>query len=1191
MILSKIDILGFKSFARKTELRFDGRITAVVGPNGCGKTNIVDALRWGLGEQRYSVLRADRMENVIFGGAQSSRPLGMAEVSITFDNSAHLLPIDYKEVVITRRLYRSGESEYLLNKSQVRLKDVHDLIMDTGIGTGMYSVIELKMVEDIISEKAEDRRKLIEEAAGVTKYKHRLKAAIRKLEATQQDLLRVNDIIGEIDRTVRSLGRQVQKARHYQVLEERLKAFELDRGGFLLRQYRNREEPLRAAIDDCQRRKEGSTTEISREEADLESVRLELTGREKAFVAAQEVLTALTETLHRGETDLRVGRERIEGLKDRITRYGQEVENLVQRREEQKAHLERAAAEREALQVRITSTGRLFSNKKMELDVFQQGLNLKRLDLNKKKQEIIACLEEVSRLNNEETQHRARMDNNRGRLERLDEEDAAFQNDQTRVQESHTAVETDFSALSDQRSQIRTAMERAAEEIERSRKALEAAKEQYFRDQGELDNLQGRKSFIQHIIESREGMSDGSKRLLEQNPEGLVGVLADLIETAPEYRPAVEIGLGEAARYVVFSNFGRAVSALERLKRGGGGRAALVALDRLSKAPLPRPHPELPEGASAIGWADELVRFDPAVRSLAQVLLSDLLIVRDLDSAKRSVEAMAGLGIRAATLDGELVSDWGVLENNPTTTQDTSLVGRRQRIAELDERIAGIVRQNAEAEKRMAEMESRIGELQREREHAEQASRELETRILSVEKQRTKTQVEGEKAQDGLRRNSEERGKLLKELEKGRDLLEGLRPRVQALLEDRERNETLAAHIQTEVERLEGEGKKMEEEVHRLNIAVVRHNGEAQNLDYDIERSKKLLAEIEATITQRGVETEQAEADIRRLTEETAGLEQRLLEQLQEKEDKEAEKRRREEEFQALREALETKEKEVRQVRRDREEVSEKIHGLQMEITEIEHQVLTLRNHLWENFGIELEKLSCPDPFVLEEAEKGIEDMKRRIKNLGPVNIAALQEYEQQKARLDFLLQQREDLLSAESTLKETITKINETARQRFQEVFDQVRVNFRQTFSRFFQGGEADLRMAEGEDVLEAQIEILARPAGKQLRALDLLSGGEKALTAISLLFAMYEVKPSPFCILDEIDAPLDDANVERFTSALAEYAKKTQFVIVTHNKRTMRCAQAMYGVTMEEEGVSKLVSVKWEDEEVPQPAQVAAA
>jgi len=436
MILSRIALHGFKSFAKKVDLRFDGRITVIVGPNGCGKTNIVDAIRWGLGEQKPSVLRADRMENVIFGGAQSSRPLGMAEVSVCFNNSSHVLPIDYTEVVVTRRLYRSGESEYLLNKIPVRLKDINDIFMDTGVRPEAYSVIELKMVEDILSDKAEDRRKLIEEAAGVTKYKHRLKAAMRKLDATRNDFLRVNDIIREVERTVSSLKRQVQRAKRYQVLYEKTKELELKRGRQLFCQLQEKMKPLRKELASLKKQKEGRTTEITKEEADLESVRLRLVEREKALVQMREELNTTVGRIHRREGDIRVGKERISSLKERITRYSQDVEDLKKRLEEQKTHLEVAIGGREALQVKITSTERIFNNKKKELEVFQQGLNLKRLEINGKKKEIIDCLEEINRLSGEETELRAKIDNSQGRLERLEEEDTTFREDQKWVQEA-----------------------------------------------------------------------------------------------------------------------------------------------------------------------------------------------------------------------------------------------------------------------------------------------------------------------------------------------------------------------------------------------------------------------------------------------------------------------------------------------------------------------------------------------------------------------------------------------------------------------------------------------------------------------------------------------------------------------------------------------------------------------------------
>jgi len=445
---------------------------------------------------------------------------------------------------------------------------------------------------------------------------------------------------------------------------------------------------------------------------------------------------------------------------------------------------------------------------------------------------------------------------------------------------------------------------------------------------------------------------------------------------------------------------------------------------------------------------------------------------------------------------------------------------------------------------------------------------------------RDKCQFEIEQAELGLKRNSDERTKLLQEIEKGKTGLDGIRPQMETRLEEREKLEQKATHVQAEVDRLEKEEEILEDEVHRHNLAVVRLNGDAKNLDYDIERSEKLIQEIQTTIKQRAQEIEDARENIGRLKEETEQYEKYLLEDFTTKDEHEALRQTRETDYQTLRNELAEKEKEIRQVRRDRDEVSEKIHQLEMQINDLTHRAKTLKDNIRERYHVNIETQDQVEgEFDVDEASRQIETLKEKLNNMGPVNLLALEEYDQEKERLDFLLQQRDDLLSAEQTLEETILKINDTARSRFNEVFHKVRMNFQETFKRFFKGGDADLLLPEGEDPLEARIEIKARPAGKQLRDIDLLSGGEKALTAISLLFALYMVKPSPVCVLDEIDAPLDDANVQRFTRVLGEFAEKTQFVIVTHNKMTMRCASSLYGVTMQEQGVSKIVSVKFSD------------
>lgn len=1179
MILSKVTIQGFKSFAKKTELKFAGNITGVVGPNGCGKTNIVDAIRWGLGEQKTSVLRTDRMENVIFGGAQSSRPLGMADVSVHFDNSSHSLPLDYNEVVITRRLYRSGDSEYLINKNPVRLKDIQDLLMDTGIGTDAYSVIELKMVEDILSDKAEDRKRLLEEAAGVTKYKHRLKAALRKLDATHGDLLRVNDIIQEVERTVRSLQRQVQKARRYKTLHEEIRDLDLKRSSFVYDGLIQKLTPLKKELKGLQSQKDGRTTEIVKEEADLESLRLKLVDNEKILTDLQGKLNNTIDQIRTREGDIRLAKQRIESQEELIARSNQDIVELQKRSEDQKTHLDLTTRNREALQVKITSTGRIFSNKKKELEVFQQSLNLKRLELNKHKKEIIDCLEEINRLSSEETQMRARIDNSQGRLERLDEEDGAFRKALETAGEGKKEWDRKLNDLQSKEQKLVEQKQQITGNLTRQRHELEEGKEQLFRYQSELDIYKGRLAFLKNILESREGITNGGKWLIEQKASGLIGPLADLIEVSAENRTAIEMGLGETARYLLFNTLSSAMQAVNTLEQSGGGKATLICLDRVQPASKNRSRPKMPSGIETIGWADDLISCKPDVRPVFSFLLGDLLVVKDMASARKAMEKMTDSPFRVVTMKGEMVTGWGMVQTGLSGESDEGMIGRRQRITELEDQIKDLEKRISQHKTDLQKNEEKSGKLSAQQVENEKALDELRSRLSETEKEVNKIQFSIERADEGIQKNSEERQNLVAEIEKGKSRLSDFQPQMDALLEKRENIELMTGRIQAEVEKYEEEEKTMESAVHQLNLTVVRLNGEANNMDFDINRSKGLIEEIANTLERRRKEIEEAKEDIQKCQVTIGENEKALVTDFAKKEKQEKERGEKEKIYQNLKLELDEREKEVRQVRRDRDEVSERLHNLEMDISELEHQAGSLTERIKEAYDVNIKQIKPEPDLDFDAMDIEIETLRQKIKNLGPVNLVALEEYDQEKERLDFLTQQRDDLLSAEETLKDTIQKINHTARTRFKEVFQQVRENFKMTFTQFFQGGEADLRLPEGEDPLEAQIEIFARPAGKQLRDLSLLSGGERALTAISLLFALYLVKPSPFCILDEIDAPLDENNVQRFTRVLEQYSQKTQFVIVTHNKVTMKAARSLYGVTMEEEGVSKLVSVEFKD------------
>jgi chromosome segregation protein len=804
---------------------------------------------------------------------------------------------------------------------------------------------------------------------------------------------------------------------------------------------------------------------------------------------------------------------------------------------------------------------------------------VKRLDLNQHKKQIIGCLEEMSRLSTEETQLRAQNDGNRGRLERLDEEDKSHQATLDRVRIEQKEHESIYRDQLKKRQKATNNRERLQSEIEFIRKTIETHKEQFFRDQGELDSLEGRAAFLQNLIESQEGMANGSRELIKIKAKGLVGVLGDLIDVSPEHRQAVETGLGEAAGYLVFEKVESAVEALEYLHHHDGGRATMVSLDLVKAKGLQKNQPKLPENTHIIGWGNEIVSCDPLYRGLLNYLCGDLLVVKELKTARSLISEIKDIMIRIVTLDGELFTTWGYLRTRETAVRDTGMIGRQQRIRELQHQIDEIRKRLKKSEKLIASESERLGNLQQELHDLEHAFAEIETEVIGIEKLRDKSQFEMEQAEAGLERNAGERAKLLKDIEKGKEGLDNIRPKMEALHEERERIEQQTHHVQSEVDRLEQEEASMEEEVHRQNLAVVRLNGEAKNLDYDIDRSKKLIDEIQSTIGQRTGEIEEARQSIVRLKAEAENHEKQLLEDFKSRDEKENVKQKREVEYQNLRNELAEKEKEIRQIRRDRDEVSEKIHTIEMEISELTHRAQSLKDSLKERYNVNIEIRTPEGELDIDETGRQIDDLKDKLNQFGPVNLLALEEYDQEKERLDFLIQQRGDLLSAEQTLEETILRINETARTRFLDVYQKVRTNFHETFKRFFRGGEADLLLPEDEDPLEARIEIKARPAGKQLRDIDLLSGGEKALTAISLLFALYMVKPSPVCVLDEIDAPLDDANVTRFTRVLEEFAQKTQFIIVTHNKMTMRCASNLYGVTMQEQGVSKIVSVRFDE------------
>ena len=1172
MYLSKLQILGFKSFARKTELVFNHGITCIVGPNGCGKTNIVDAIRWVLGEQKLGILRIERMENLIFSGTRSLKPLGMAEVTLTIQNNKNILPIEYTEVEITRRLFRSGESEYLINRNPCRLKDITELFMDTGIGANAYSVMELGMVESILSERADERRRLLEEAAGITKYKHQRKAALRKLEATEIDLMRVNDIIGEIERTVASLKRHVAKARRAQRLSEDLRELEIKLAGIEYNRLLREMMPIKSEIEDKTRILGIKKTELSRKEADTEKLRTELLILEDELKEIQEGLHRLTEEIHQKEKDITALKGKIESLKEKIERYKKDKEEQRQRLSDLQNLLSSSQERLKGLKLEIIQTEKEHQTQKKQMEILEKDLSQKRAELEGRKKEAVDLLKDLSEKEKKREGIAAQLRYLEERLEKLKEDEKRLDRESRRAEEERERLSWRETSLKTHLKELSTQKDEKEKQILKLKEKIGRLKEEEIQLGSEVDGVRRRVEFLKKLIISGAGYSEGTKFLLQRREDipGLLGPIGELISVEAKFRKAVEAALGEAVKYLVVSKTENAYQALEILKKHGYGGVTFLSLDKFSDYVLSRP-PDLNP------WADEVIRCKEEYRPLVNFLLGHFLIVEDLEAARKWIQSIGDSRVELVTLEGEVLSPWGRLKAGfYGRDETTSYLGRKEQIEELQARIRTLTLKLKEKSRIREEEKTKLDQLESEIKDLESRAKKLEeefnwTQILSAQ-----YRAEREKAQERLKEIKEEKKELDEEIKSIKETFEDIELEVGKLNAlKREIDEDLASR-QEKLEELEKRRNDQAQKIHETSLYLERLKGEERNLRSNIQRSETLMAEIKGVLENRDKELVEAEADLETLSQTLVEREKEMLALLQERNNQEEMEKDKQQRYHHHRGFLKHEEERIARMRRERDALADALQDLQPRLSELKMQIENLKDGMRGKYGCEPILVSTEEEIDEIEIKKRVEELRRKIDSLGPVNWSALEEYERESERLEFYKNQREDLLQAKSTLLKTINLINKTARERFYQTFNQIRKNFRRTFTLFFDGGEADLKLDPSEDPLEAEVKIVARPKGRELNVLNLLSGGEKALTAIALLFAIYQVKPSPFCILDEVDAPLDDVNVARFLRVLREFSKQTQFIVVTHNKLTMEVADYLYGVTMEEEGISKLVSVK---------------
>jgi len=1164
MIIDKLELTGFKSFSERTILNFHPGITCIVGPNGCGKSNIVDAFRWVLGEQSAKSLRSDRMEEVIFNGSVSKKQRGMAAVTMVVSglngaNSTDGNGEEFSDVAhVTRRLYRSGESEYILNKNQCRLRDIRDLFLDTGLEVKSYSVFEQDRISEILNSKPLERRFLIEEVAGIMKYNARKKEAKAKLESSKANLQRINDIISEVKKQIKFLDRLARKAEKYKRLSSEISSIELKiakrdyqvlKGslGEILREYNTlrEEESLRRA-------------ELAKIENRTETRRLELIEKEKALEELKRELQELEREIAELEKTVAVSRTDRDNLKEYLAKLYQQKEEFITKRRE-------VSSRKEELYVLETE---LLSDMEMQKEMLREKADLVSSlegELSEREELLERKRREVFRISEEHSNLRNELSRLRSSLEELEQREASSQREAENFR--NKLVEID-SSIED--------IEKTIQDKDRDLLLLNRKKETLLQEvssnRNRVQELQVRLSDLREKLASYRSRLESLREIVFDKPtrdllsEGsglrLLASLSDVLEVEPEYEKAIESALSEKVNLHILSSFNDVELAISSLREKGLSRTAFMTITPVIGAEKI----DVPEGV--IGKASSFVRIPEEFSDVARALLGNIAIVRDLALALNLIAS--GQRLFFVTLDGEVVEPSGAVIGGEVR----GILRRKREIRELE----GTIEHKRTV---MEDIETELGSIQELIKSTEAEIRNIETTTIDAERESSLLRLtagnyreEKDRVEKRLTYLSTEAGQLHKEKESMQRLIAEKETEVQSAgakkIDMEEYSASLVEEITVRRSRLEG--TRAERTDIRLSIASLKEKIESVSREKEallekieeIDRKNTFLLEeissVDSRISQREAEMVEYEGKIKSLISAADMLREEI--------------RERREVVEADHQELLKAEQDLKLLRRQIESLSQRVAELDISRTEYKIKIENLSEGISQNYGSDIDTIEVE--LLTTEDEERLPELRQKIQELGPANLGTIEEYEELRTRYQFLTQQWEDLNKSIAELEEAIRRIDANTRRRLREAFLALRTKFSEVFLILFGGGTADLVLTDEDNILETGIDIIAKPPGKKLQNINLLSGGEKALTALSLLFASFLIKPTPLCIMDEVDATLDDSNTERFANILRELSRDIQFIVVTHNKTTMSVADYLYGVTMEEAGVSKILSLQ---------------
>ena len=1179
MYLKRLELQGFKSFADKTVLEFMPGITSVIGPNGSGKSNISDSIRWVLGEQSMKSLRGSKSLDIIFAGTQNRKSLGFAEASLIFDNSDGTLPIEYTEVTVTRKIYRSGETGYYINKTPCRLKDVLELFMDTGIGKDGYSIIGQGKIDEILSNKSEDRRHIFEEAAGIVKYRARKQEAEKKLEHTKLNLLRINDILAEIESNIEPLKVQSEKAKKYLNLREELKSIEIGLFIYNIEKYKKE-------LEEIVKDEEIYNSQCSEEEGKLESIK---NLKETLKAEIDEITNNIEQISNLGfesqkeiemlNSDINVAKTRISNNKENKERLEKEIEEFEERIKELEEEIKQKQEKRLNLKENKEKFEKELKEKEEELEKLTKTLSQKELEIEKNKQQVEENVDRKYNLQSDINTEKINIENGEKREKQIASEIATniSELDSTRLEKED--ISKTFYEIEDKRNKILNNQK----EINDKKQKAETKIKEYERNitilQNEVRMKETRLKFLIETEKEKEGYIKSVKNLLkdtETNKElgkGMHGVLANIIEVPEEYQTAIEMCLGMSLQNIVTDTEEDAKKLVEHLRKNNLGRASFLPISSVRGKKLDKI--KIKEDGY-IGIASDLIKYDKKYQDIIENLLGRTVIVDKMETAIK-IAKQNKYAFRIITLEGDVINPSGAITGGSVAKKTVNILGRGREIEKLEKEIKTKNKKIESLEEEKKDFEKSIVDIFEESKNLEKELQEIDITYATEKQKLLSIEQNISKLETRISKLKEEKENIKKQKEESNIKIENTKKEIERLNKETEE----ITKVINEYASLNKDNQKYIDDLNfditNLKISVSSFDESESSIDeiqerinQDIENSRKSIENKKVQIEKLKQDDFNLEKSIEETKEKIEEIKQNVETsgtKIEELKNSRIQKNKK----------LEEKEKEITEKFNQIEDLKAQIVKVDVKKTKLEEEINNIINKMWEEYETtpnNVEEYKKPENVAL--TQKQVNSLRKEMRELGSVNLDSIEEYKSLKERYDFMNEQRLDLENTMAKLRKVIQEMTTTMKEQFKKQFEVINKNFSEVFKELFGGGKAELSLEDEENILECGINITVQPPGKKLQNMMLLSGGEKAFTAIALLFAILKMNPAPFCVLDEIEAALDDVNVYRFAEYLKKFSKQTQFLVITHRKGTMEAADTVYGVTMEENGISKLLSMK---------------